>query len=176
MTARLPRVAITILVVYAAAVACVVFWPTPVDRPFTPLLDRFLTWTEASGLGWISYSGIEFGANVLMWMPLGLLVALLVGARRWWMGALVGTTVTAAIESLQLAFFPERFATVQDVAAGLVGSTAGALAGLVVLLLVAARRARRGPAGQPAMQAAIVPQRSTTSGQSASRSASPPPS
>lgn len=95
------------------------------------------------GAGWITYSGVEFTANVAMFVPLGVLV--LAWRGRWWHGILGGLAVSAAIETWQLLFLPTRVADVRD----LVANTIGAAVGVGAFVLLSRRRARSQQAHNP---------------------------
>lgn len=125
------------LLAYAAFVAAVGLWPTPVDRPFDPLLFRLLGAGTALGIRPIdAYDVIEFTANVAFFVPPALLIVLIVGLRRWWVAPLAGLLCSVAIELTQHFFLPARFGTVNDV----IANTLGALIGTAIGVLVVARR------------------------------------
>ncbi len=91
-----------------------------------------------SGVGVpLTYAGLEAGANVLMFVPFGVLVGLLVS--RAWLVVALAFCLSTSIELAQLAFLPTRVATLQDV----VLNTLGAAVGLLCLRLVRRARARR---------------------------------
>jgi glycopeptide antibiotics resistance protein len=86
--------------------------------------------------GWV-----EFGANVLLFVPLGALVTW--AFRRAWWGVLVAVVLSASAELAQM-LLPGRLASPRDVLANVIGAVIGALvAGLV---RAAVRRARRASA------------------------------
>ncbi len=110
------------------AVAMIVLWPTPVDRAGGGTLRRGLEYLYAHGLPtFVTYSLVEFTANVLMFVPLGLFWFLLTPRhwRRW--APVVGLVLSAAIEATQHILLPQRFATPYDVLANTLGATLGAL-------------------------------------------------
>ena len=74
------------------------------------------------------YGVVELAANVLLFLPLGALVARILGARLWWGGVAVGFVVSVLIELAQLVFLPARFPSVADVAANTFGAMVGAFA------------------------------------------------
>jgi glycopeptide antibiotics resistance protein len=90
------------------------------------------------------YDTIEFTANIALFIPVGLLVVVLAGARRWWLGPVIGALVSAMIELGQLVFLPERFGTVSDILANSLGAVFGTVLALIVLrLTLGPRPARR---------------------------------
>ena len=88
----------------------------------------------------ITFEAVEFAANVVMFVPFGLFLALSMPRWMWAWAVVVGLAFTLGIEFLQSTFLPERFASTSD----LVANTAGALIG-GVLSLLARRGARRRP-------------------------------
>jgi VanZ family protein len=141
-TWRSRRLAIALAAAYGVALVLVGFWGSPVDAGAAPWLDRVIEAAHRFGApAAFDYATIESLANVLFFVPLGLLVVLFAGARWWWAGAGAGVVVSACIETGQALFLPARTASVADVLANGLGATLGALLG--VLLLGWARRRRR---------------------------------
>jgi len=127
------RIAGGILIAYAIAVLAVTLWPTPVDRGFEPTISRGLALLHRNGLPtWFGYNTLEFGANIVMFVPAGLLVALMLPSRRWWLALLIVPALSIAIELTQAVFLSSRFATVNDV----VANSLGAALGIFFFLLV----------------------------------------
>jgi len=134
-------------VLYAAAVATVLFWPVHVDGvgglfrfdPVLDLLGRF-------GIpAWASYSMLEFGSNAALFLPLGVLWALAVD--RWpavlriLTAGLLAAAISIGAELVQGAFIADRTMDPRDVVANSLGALIGAIA--VVLVVRGVRRARR---------------------------------
>jgi len=62
-----------LLVAFCAIVAIITFWPGPPDPDGQLALKDFLRQAYTHGLPtWITFGKIEFGANVVMFMPIGL--------------------------------------------------------------------------------------------------------
>ncbi|MFZ6991287.1 VanZ family protein [Curtobacterium sp. RRHDQ66] len=142
-TPRSRRIAAWVIGVYGVGVLFVGFAGSPVDAGAHPLIIRVLDAAHRVGVpGWFGYGALEFSANVVFFVPLGLLVVLLVGARRWWVGAVAGLVVSACIETGQAVFLPARFASLDDVLSNTSGAVIGALVGVVVFGWVGRRRAR----------------------------------
>lgn len=141
-TGRSRRVAGALAVAYGVGVVLIGFWGTPVDSGAYPLIIRLVAAAQRRGApGWFGYDMIESLANVAFFVPLGLLVVLLAGARWWWAGAGAGLLVSATIETGQALFLPARFATIDDVVANTMGAVLGAVLGVVLLGAAARRRA-----------------------------------
>jgi len=147
-SARSRWFAVAIAAAYGVAVVLIGFWHTPVDASSRTWLDAAITHAHRLGApAWFGYDTVESLANVVFFVPLGLLVVLFAGARWWWAGAAAGLVLSSAIETGQALFLPARYATLDDVLANTIGATFGALLGVVVLRLGAAHRRRR--AGRP---------------------------
>ena len=133
-TPRTRRVATWVLGVYGVGVLLVGFTGSPVDASAHPAILHALDLVHRIGVpAWFGYGALEFSANVVFFVPLGLLVVLRLGARRWWVGALAGLLASGAIETGQALFLPARFASFDDVLANTSGAVIGACIGVVAL-------------------------------------------
>ena len=144
------------LAVYAVLVVLVVAWPSPVDAGAHGTLDAMFATLHAAGVpGWVDYALLERTANVVMFVPLGLLVTRL--HRTWWSGLLVPAALSGAAELTQHLLRPERVATWTDVAANSTGAAIGMVAAVALMgrggpaSTASARRPARSrrPAGSP---------------------------
>ena len=123
----LHRISFCLIATYVMALALIVFWPTPVDRPVAGTLGDFITWIHRHGAPQsIGYSQIEFTANIAMFVPMGIIAS--VWTKRAWAGLLVGFVASLVIELGQALFLPERFASGFDVLANTIGAGIGAAA------------------------------------------------
>lgn len=128
---------------YGSFVALVAFWPSPIDRPVAGLLDRVIAELHERGVpAFIDYAFVEFCANVVLFVPLGVLFGLALPVRWWVPMLLCGPAVSTGIELVQRQALSERYASVTDVVANSVGATAGVLIALLVRAAVASRDAR----------------------------------
>lgn len=142
---RLRRVTVVAALAYFVALVAIAFWPVRVDQNAGDLLYRLFTWLyRHDAPRWLDYDFLEFSANVVLFIPVGLFVVILAGARRWWLGILAGFVTSCAIEAGQLMFLPSRFATVEDVIANTSGAALGTLLAAAALAIAHAheRRAR----------------------------------
>lgn len=115
--------------VYLVMVGWVTLGPQPVDAgPHGWVRQAIAALDRLAGFGWVTYSGVEFTANVAMFVPMGILFTLRFGLRRWWAALLVGIGATCLIEGIQL-FLPARFSDVRD----LIANTLGALIGIGIV-------------------------------------------
>jgi glycopeptide antibiotics resistance protein len=111
---------------------------------FSPSDDSgsgFLDWL-ADALGEPGYVAVEFTANILMFVPFGVLVRLASVRLQWWMILALGFLTTVTIELTQLAL-PSRYSTVSDVIANTLGTAVG-LAALKLLGIHEGRHRLRG--------------------------------
>lgn len=140
---RLRRVTLGATVAYFVALVAIAFWPVRVDQNAGDLLYDLFTWLYLHDAPrWLDYHFLEFSANVVLFIPVGLFIVILAGAGRWWLGILAGLVASCAIEGAQLMFLPSRFATVDDVVANTVGAAIGTLLAAVTLAIAHARERR----------------------------------
>ncbi|WP_295833134.1 VanZ family protein [uncultured Microbacterium sp.] len=131
MTKRRRAGLVAVSCVYAVAVWWMTLRPSIYDAEVGGILRRLLDALQQSpATAWITFDVVESPANVVMFVPLGLLVIAWRG--RWWHGILLGLTVSCAIEITQLVFLPTRVADVGDVVANTLGATLGVLLGRVL--------------------------------------------
>ena len=123
--------------VYLVAVGVVTMRPAPPDDETLGLAIRFITWLASRGLP-VTVPGMEASANVVMFVPFGVLVGLLL-ARPWWVVVLLGCATSTLIETVQR-WLPTRFSTLQDVVMNTTGAAVGVL-GLVAWVWWRGRRA-----------------------------------
>jgi VanZ family protein len=121
------------LVLYLGLLALIVLWPAPVDRPAAGLLRDVLDTLHRNGVpDWIGYGAVESAANVLLFLPFGLLAATLLPRRRRWLVLAGAVLLSGTIELAQAGFLPDRFGTVQDVLANSLGAALGTAASYVL--------------------------------------------
>lgn len=113
-------------------------WPTPVDRPVAGAIASLLQFLRLAGVPyWVDYHLLEFSANILLFLPLGVLLTAVFAPKRWWMAVVLGFTVSSALEAGQMILLDERYPSGLDVLANTAGSLIGAL------LVVTWRKSRR---------------------------------
>lgn len=128
-------VAPVILAVYGVLLAAIAFWPTPVDAGAGGLLSQL---THAVPL--LTYPRLEFGANILLFLPLGALLALILRRARW-LAVPLAVAVTVTVESVQAVALAQRTPSFLDIVANTVGAGLGLM---LVVVMTAARRSGRG--------------------------------
>ena len=128
------RAAAWALGTYVLALGLIALWPVPVDQGASDLLMRTLRKLHRWGVPTaFDYGVVELASNVILFLPLGALVARILGSRLWWGGIAIGFVISVLIEFAQLVFLPARFPSVADVAANTFGAMVGALAALVLM-------------------------------------------
>ncbi len=136
----------------------VVGWITLGPQPITPdqevLIFRILgVLQQVEWLSWLRYNMVEFIANALMFLPIGLFFLLLFGRRLWWLAMLLGAGLSCAIEFAQL-FLPDRVSDPRDLLANSVGAVLGVVIALIVTWPAAVRRSRAARARKAAIAGA----------------------
>lgn len=125
------------LVAYGVFLALVLGWPTPVDAPARGALRELLERLHDAGVSeWVSYAKIEFGANIALFVPVGLLVALAVRRGQRWLAVLAGFGLSFSAELAQGLLREQRVSSLRDV----VANTLGTLIGVGIAALVVRRR------------------------------------
>lgn len=114
-----------LLVVYFVVLAPIAFWPTPVDRA----AGSFLLWLGRV-VPALNYTRVEFSANVLLFVPFGLLVAQVLRVHRC-LAVVLGFLVSVGIEFVQWLALPARTPSIYDVAANTIGAGLGVLIALL---------------------------------------------
>lgn len=134
---RTARIVIGVLLLLCLGVMlAIAFWPSPVDAGGRDTLLAIIDRLQAAGApAWFDYRFVESAANVVLFIPLGALLALELPLRVWWIAPLTTTTFSVAIE-LGQTLLPERVATIADVLANAAGGLVGATIVLVIRLLV----------------------------------------
>jgi len=123
------RRGIRLLVVYGVMLALIAFWPVPVDRGATGMLR-----TISHAVPWLTYDLIETTANILLFVPFGVLLAIALPLHRG-LVVPIALAATLVIESGQALFLAERTPSLRDIVANVLG----AVIGLAIVQLVERR-------------------------------------
>jgi len=99
--------------------ALIAFWPTPVDRGASGLLEAI---TRA--IPWLTYDVIETTANVALFVPFGVLLALVLPLHRG-LVVPIALATTLVIESGQALLLSERTPSLRDIVANVLGAAIG---------------------------------------------------
>ncbi|WP_166981500.1 VanZ family protein [Paramicrobacterium fandaimingii] len=134
---------------YAVFIGAVTLTPDPFGTGVEGTIDRVIdAFSQHPLTAWMTYDVVEFTANIGMFVPLGLFVAVWAGPRRWWVGIVVGAAYTIVIESFQgILLAATRYATLSDVIANTLGAIIGAVLARLIHAFVVARAARSSEAG-----------------------------
>lgn len=127
---------------YLGVVGFITLGPQPLDEGTDSLVWQLLAFfSRFDATSWVTYSLLEFWANVAMFVPVGLFFLLLLGRGRWWLAIVLGVLLTCAIEFTQM-FLPGRVSDPRDILANSVGALVGVVVALIVTTPAAIRRAR----------------------------------
>lgn len=133
------RLLLSVTGLYLLAVAWITLDPFPGDPKRNALLDGLLAWFAATPLlSWIDYDVVEFTANIVMFVPMGVLLALLLGRGRRWLALSLGVAASLTIEFIQL-FEPARVSDARDI----IANSLGTIIGICLVLIAGGRRSRR---------------------------------
>jgi len=136
------------LIGYSAFAAYIVtlLWaslnPKPIDGsgPIRQFVAWVLNYTSVNKTWhWLDYNTLEALANVALYVPLGISLAVFLRRLPWWADALIGIAVTAGAELTQRLLLPARFGTWADV----LHNSIGVLIGVISSRSIAALRSRR---------------------------------
>lgn len=123
-----------ILIAMLITLAVVAFWPSPVDQYLQGDLARILKFLHAHGIpAWFNYKFVEAAANVVLFIPFGIVASLAYREKRWWQIGLVGLLTSFFMEIGQLLFLHNRFASPLDLVTNTGGAVIGSLLAVAVL-------------------------------------------
>lgn len=126
----------TVFPLYLIGLGWIVFAPGEDASKVTGVVDWVAARLGASGFNEAhAYTVLEFLANIALFVPFGMLMALVFVRLPWWLITTLGCATSITIELIQLAL-PTRYSTLSDV----IANTAGAAAGALLIYFV--RRAR----------------------------------
>lgn len=134
--------ALGLAIPFFAGLALLTLTPERVEDTMPNLLDQVLALAHRLGLESLDFTRLEILANILVFVPVGILAFLLLPRRVWPLALAVGPAVSLAIEVSQRLALPHRAATVGDVIANSAGATAGVVTAVLCTLLFAPRAAR----------------------------------
>lgn len=138
---RLVAFAAVLLAAAAVAVAVIVFSPFPPDPEGQRRLAIWLAAVHQTWMPrWVTFEVVEFGSNVVMFLPLGLFGGIVFARARV---AVVASCVvfSVAVELVQWALLPARQSDWRDVLANSLGAAAGVALAAWLLHLFGRRNA-----------------------------------
>jgi glycopeptide antibiotics resistance protein len=122
-------------------VAWMTLGPQPLNGGEESFLFRIIGFFQSHpATQWVTYNHVEFGANIAMFVPVGMFFTLVFGRKQWWLAILVGFLITVGIETAQLSI-PGRVSDIRDV----IANTSGAVIGVLLVLLLTIGDRRRAP-------------------------------
>ena len=134
---------------YLAGVAWITLGPQPLDHSQAEWVLRvcdFLRLHLESRLphvaALITYMNVEFAANVVMFVPVGVFFVVLFGRRLWWLSLVICLGMTGFIESIQHVI-PGRVSDVRDLISNSLGGLIGVIIGLIFEMLAWRRELQR---------------------------------
>lgn len=120
--------------IYAWAVGWLTLRAAPYGSDIASALDKLLGWfAQREATAWITFDRVEFGSNIAMFIPLGVIAVLWFGVRGWWLAPILGALTSVGIEVAQSVLLDSRVSDVRDV----VANTTGAVIGMCLMLLLA---------------------------------------
>lgn len=143
---RLTRgIALALGIPFFAGLALLTLTPERVERSLPNLLDLVLS--AAHRIGWesLDFTRLEVIANVLVFVPIGILAFILVPRRTWPLAIVLGPALSLSIEGVQRFMLPHRAATLTDVVANSGGALIGVTLAIAGTLLFAPRFSQQRP-------------------------------
>lgn len=131
---------------YLGFVGLVTLTPASEQPDYSALAERVLARLERYPdldpvTARLNVDRIEFLANIGLFVPVGVFMLLLFGARLWWLAVAAGIALTSAIEVTQRSI-PGRVSDPRDVVANSAGAVIGVVLALVLTLPATLRRRR----------------------------------
>lgn len=108
-----------LLITYGLGLAAVLLGPVSFSSITESVSDLA---RDGLGLGWVRNGLVEAGANIVIFIPVGLLLAVATG--RMWFGTVTGLIVSASAELAQLVI-PTRVTSIRDILANALGTVIG---------------------------------------------------
>ncbi|MGW8484628.1 VanZ family protein [Microbacterium sp. NPDC055903] len=134
------RTALIISIPLLAALAYLTLWPTRVEDRMPTVLDLVLGFfRDRLAWTWMGFDQLELLANVLVFVPVGILAFMVIPRRAWPAAYAVGPALSIAIETWQAVALPERAATTADILANSAGATIGVSLSVLAALLIPRR-------------------------------------
>ncbi|WP_158599248.1 VanZ family protein [Williamsia muralis] len=128
------RLMIGSLSVYIAVIGFITLTPRD-DSQSSPVVDAVLGFFHRhEATAWMTFSVLERSANVVLFMPLGLLLLATLGHRRWAAAFAIGVTYSVFIEACQALFLSGRVADPIDVVMNGLGTAMGITLGRQTLV------------------------------------------
>ena len=129
---------------YVIGILVLTLTPRGFQSRMPQVLDLVLGFAHHTlGWQWLGFTKLELMANVLVFVPIGVLAFLLLRAWPLVLALLVGPLLSFGVELVQATLLPHRVASLMDVAANTLGATAGVILAWAMASLVHALRRRQ---------------------------------
>jgi len=102
---------------YLVVLLLVSAWPKPIEGQgfLADITNQILMFSKSvTWLRWLKYDQLEALANVLLYVPLGVLLVVISDKRKLWLLFFVPIVVSLLAEGSQRLFLPDRTATAND--------------------------------------------------------------
>lgn len=103
-------------------------WPKPIEGQgfLADITNQILMFSKSvTWLRWLKYDQLEALANVLLYVPLGVLLVVISDKTKLWLLCLVPIMVSLLAEGSQRLFLQDRYATANDVFLNSLGGILG---------------------------------------------------
>ena len=125
---------------YLGGLAWLTLTPSNASERTFSLLHRIVRTLQAdASTEFLTYDRVEFLANVVLFVPMGVFVVLLLGRRLWWAGIFAGVLASCWIELAQGIWLSDRVSDPRDLVSNGLGTLIGVLLALLVTWPAAAR-------------------------------------
>ncbi|MEV7608166.1 VanZ family protein [Microbacterium sp. NPDC089320] len=138
-------IAVALAIPFFGGLALLTLTPQRIEQVMPNLLDLVLSTSHRLGWESLDFTRLEIIANVLVFVPIGILAFILVPRRLWPLAIALGPALSLMIEVAQRLALPNRTATVSDVIANSSGAVIGVALAIIGTLLFAPRRSQHRP-------------------------------
>lgn len=143
---RLTRgIALALAIPFFAGLVLLTLTPERIEHKMPNLLDLVLSASHRLGWESLDFTRLEIVANVLVFVPIGILAFILVPRRFWPLALVLGPALSLSIEAAQRLMLPTRAATLADVVANSGGALIGVALAVTGTLLFAPRVSQHRP-------------------------------
>ena len=140
---RFKKITTALLISYLAAIAIVGFWPERVDTAFRGDVVRVVETMSSNGFAYMSYDLVDAAANVMWFVPIGVLALITIGRRYWIVALLLCVALSCVVEVVQASVLSSRVGSISDVVANSMGAVMGILVGVIIDQFRSLRQRRR---------------------------------
>jgi hypothetical protein len=126
-------------VAYGGALLIVELMPTVDGAGVSPVLARVVDLARRADGGWPTPDVVGSAVGVLLFLPLGALVLVVSGRRRWLSVVALGLVASCWIELAQGIWLDTRFSDPHDIVCNTLGTAAGVVVAMVAWRVVEAR-------------------------------------